>query len=619
MSRSSSADDDAPAAGTGPRAVPLWAGLVLLALLLAHATGWLRLPALDSLDGAVHDWRLRSLPAPPVSDRIALVLIDEAALAAHGRWPWPRDTLAALVEALGEREGALVIGLDILLAEPGDPAGDARLERAVEAHPVVLGLHLNADAGTPARGALPPALPLALPPGLPAWQGHAGPLPALLQRAAGAGFLNTMIDRDGITRRAPLVAAYAAGLQPSFAFALARVVAGDRVLALHARADAAGQLLIPFPAEAGRVAAVSAADVLAGRVPRGSLRGRIVLVGSAAAGLGDQHVTPAGALQPGVELHANLLDGLLAGRVAAAPPAAPLVAVLLLLAAALPLMRWLPRWPALRGALLVGAVVLALVALNLGAWVGGIALPLAPALLLVALLWGLQLFFGQLAEALTRRRLTALFGQYVPPELVRQMAHDPERYTMEGRAAELTVLFTDVRGFTTFSEKLPPVELAALMNRYFSVMTAIVAAHRGTLDKYVGDALMAFWGAPLDDPEHALHAVQAALAMQAALPALNQEFAARGWPPIRVTMGLNTGPMVVGDMGSSDRRAYTVLGDAVNVAARLQELSGKLECPVVIGAATQAALPAGWRCRALAPVTLRGRSTPLAIFEPLGP
>lgn len=599
--------------------MPLWAGLVLLALLLAHATGWLRLPALDSLDGAVHDLRVRALPAPAAGERLALVLIDEPALAAHGRWPWPRDTLAALVEALFEREGALVVGLDILLAEAGDAAGDARLARAFAAHPVVLGLHLNADAGSPARGGLPPPLPIEVPPGLPAWQGHAGPLPALLQPAAGAGFLNTMIDRDGITRRAPLVAAYAAGLQPSFALALARAVGGDRVLALHARADAAGQVLIPFPPEAGRVLAVSAADVLAGRVPAGELRGRVVLVGSAAAGLGDQHVTPVGALQPGVELHANLVAGLLAGRVAAAPHAAPLAGAALLLAAALPLMLWLPRWPALRAALLVGAVVLALVALNLGAWVAGVALPLAPALLLVALLWGLQLFFGQLAEALRRRRLTALFGQYVPPELVRQMAHDPERYTMEGRSAELTVLFTDVRGFTTFSEKLPPVELAALMNRYFSVMTAIVAAHRGTLDKYVGDALMAFWGAPLDDPDHALHAVQAALAMQAALPELNREFAARGWPPIRVTMGINTGPMVVGDMGSRHRRAYTVLGDAVNVAARLQELSGKLECPVVIGAATQAALPAGWRCRALELVTLRGRSTPLAIFEPLGP
>ncbi len=180
----------------------------------------------------------------------------------------------------------------------------------------------------------------------------------------------------------------------------------------------------------------------------------------------------------------------------------------------------------------------------------------------------------------------------------------------------LTVLFSDVRGFTTFSEKLSPPELATLMNRYFSVMTGIVRQHRGTLDKYVGDALMAFWGAPLEDPDHAEHAVQAALAMQAALPALNAELAKHGWPPIRITIGVNTGPMVVGDMGSVHRRAYTVLGDAVNVASRLQELSGKLEVPVLIGEATAAALPARWQCREVERVAIRGRETRMTVFEP---
>lgn len=600
--------------------MPFWAGLALLALLLAHATGHLRLPALDTLDGALHDLRQRVWPAPPVDARIAVVLLDEAAVAEVGRWPWPRETLADLVERLFEREGAAVVGLDMILAEHGSAAGDARLTRAIATHPVVLGLHLNAEAGAARRGALPASLPGRPAATLPPWQGHAGPLPELSTRAAGIGFLNAMIDRDGITRRAPLVAAYDGALHGAFALAVARTLAGDRALAALARTDAAGQVLIPFPAESGRVTRVSAADVMAGRTTAGALKGRAVLVGSAAAGLGDQHVAPSGALQPGVELHANVLAGVLAGRLPAPPPAAPLVAALMLLAAAATLMRGLPRRGAAGGAALVLAVVTAAVVAWGVAWAAfATALPLAPVLALAALSWALQLFFGQLAEALARRRLAALFGQYLPPELVEQMARDPERYTMEGRSAELTVLFTDVRGFTTFSEKLTPHELAALMNRYFSVMTEIVRQHRGTLDKYVGDALMAFWGAPIDDPEHALHAVQAALAMQAALVDLNREFEQRGWPPIRITIGINTGPMVVGDMGSRHRRAYTVLGDAVNVAARLQELSGKLECPVVIGEATAAALPAGWRCRELERVTLRGRSAPLAIFEPLGP
>ena len=280
----------------------------------------------------------------------------------------------------------------------------------------------------------------------------------------------------------------------------------------------------------------------------------------------------------------------------------------------------LPGWSLGRGTAVCAALALALLAANAAAWaLAGWALPLAPLLLLLAGLYLLQLFFGQLAEALARRRLAALFGHYVPPELVKLMSRDPERYTMDSRSAELTVLFADVRGFTTFSEQLTPTELAALMNRYLSVMTDIVRQHRGTLDKYIGDALMAFWGAPLDDAQHAEHAVQAALAMQAALPALNAEFAARGWPLIRITIGINTGPMVVGDMGSRHRRAYTVLGDAVNVAARLQELSGKLESPVVIGEATRAQLPPGWPCRELERVTVRGRATAMTIYQPLAP
>jgi adenylate cyclase len=603
-----------------PRPFAFWAGLVLLALLLAHASGHLRLAALDALDGGLHDLRVRLWPAAAVNPRITIVELDEAALAEVGRWPWPRETVAELVERLFEREGALVVGLDIILSEQGGAAGDARLARVMAAHPVVLGLYLNAAAGAPRRGALPAPLATGAPAALPPWQGHIGPLPELHAAAAGTGFLNAMIDRDGITRRAPIVAGYDGALRAAFALALARVVAGDAVLRAVARADGAGQVLVPFPAETGRVPRVSAADVMAGRTRPDALRGHVVLVGSAAAGLGDVHIAPTGVLTPGVELHANLLAGLLGDSLPAIPAATPALTVLQLLLAGGLLMVGLPRLGALAGAALVCTLALALVAVNSAAWAwGGYALPLAPLLVLLALLWALQLFFGQLGEALARRRLAALFGQYVPPELVEQMARDPERYTMEGRSAELTVLFSDVRGFTTFSEQLAPPELAALMNRYFSVMTEIVRRHRGTLDKYVGDALMAFWGAPLEDPAHAMHAVQAALAMQAALADLNREFAQHGWPPIRITIGINTGTMVVGDMGSRDRRAYTVLGDAVNVAARLQELSGKLECPVVIGEATAKALPAQWRCRALDQVTLRGRSAPLAIFQPLGP
>ena len=592
-------------------------------LALAHAAGLVRWAPLEAADAALYDVRLRAFAQGEVGPGLAVVGIDERALAEVGRWPWPRAKLAELVDKLGGEQGAALIGLDMILAEPeaGGSDGDARLAAALRRHAVVLGLHLDDAPHALRSGSLPPPWPLAADGSRwPAWTGYSGNLPALQQAAAGAGFLNAALDADGVTRRAPLLAVVDGGIRPSLALAMARALRGDAALSALAAADAQAQVLIPFPAPRGQVQTVSAADVLGGRLPAKSLAGRAVIVGPSAAGTGDRRLTPMGLMQPGVELHANLLWGLATGRLARVPAAvrameattvALLGAVLLLL---------LPRCTLGQAALLTGALAGLVTGANFVAWTAfRSALPLAASLVLAAALFALHLAFGQLREALARRRLAALFGHYVPPELVAEMARDPERYSMEGRAVELTVLFADVRGFTTFSEKLTPTELAALMNRYFSVMTDIVRAHRGTLDKYVGDALMAFWGAPVADPDHAEHAVRAALEMQAALPALNREFAAKGWPEVRITIGINSGPMVVGDMGSRHRRAYTVLGDAVNVAARLQELSGKLEVPVLIGEATRHALPAHWACREVDRVTPRGRSTQLVIFQPLPP
>lgn len=593
-----------------------WLGAAWLALLLAHATGWLPLAPVAALDAGLYDARIARWPSPPTDPRVAVVDIDEAALALVGRWPWPRTRLAELVDRLGA-EGATLVVLDVLLAEPESPAADPRLADALRRTPSVLALHLNASPGAPRIGELPPGLPPDGAAGLPPWHGHAAPLRVLRDAAAGTGFINALIDADGITRRAPLVALAGGQLQPGLALAALRVLRGDEALRARHWADARGEVLLPYPAESGRVAHHSAAAVLGGRLPADALRGRVVFVGMRGAGLMDQHTAPTGDVTPGVELHANLMSGLLTGRLPQAPGYAPALVAIVLLGGGLLLLAGLPRWSPGVAVAVAGGAALALLAANAAAWaLAGLALPVGAPLLAVAGLYALQLFFGQLAEVLKRRRLAALFGQYIPPELVAEMSRDPERYTMEGRAAELTVLFSDVRGFTTFSEQLPPTELAALMNRYLSVMTDIVREHRGTLDKYIGDAVMAFWGAPVADPAHAEHAVSAALAMQAALPALNAEFAARGWPPIRVTIGINTGAVVVGDMGSRHRRAYTVMGDTVNVASRLQELSGKLEVPVLVGEATAAALPGHWPCRLVDQVPIRGRTHALKVYDP---
>lgn len=664
MSRSSSAEHRV---SRGLRWLP---GLLLAALLAAHAGGWILIRPVQQLDAWLHDARLRLFAEVTPDPRVAIVAIDEASLASQGRWPWSRATLADLVERLFEREGAALVGLDLILAEPDRSSGlatleewaagplkghaafeavlearrgaldhDGHLARTLSEHPVVLGFHLSGGAGAIRSGELPSGLMTAEGLGpLADFRGYGGNLAVLQRAATGAGFLNADVDRDGVRRRAPLVAVHEGQVQPSLALAMARAAIGQPAvlavgrssggrMALEAiRMDGAsdsltvplgprGQVLLPYPARSGLAPMVSAGDVLAGRVEPGALRGKLVLLGATAPGLADLHATPVAEHLAGVQAHASLLSAVLQGRVPRVPPWAPQAELLALLLGTLALVPMMHL--RLRGATLLALGLVALaVAGNFSAWAGGrLGLPLAGPLVLVAGLFGWRVFFGHFLESRDRRRLATLFGQYVPPELVDHMSLDPSRYGMQGRNAELSVMFADLRGFTALSETMDPPDLAALINEFLSEMTEIVRRHGGTLDKYVGDAVMAFWGAPVPDPLHARHAVEAALAMQAAMPALNRRFTARGWPALALGIGVNSGPMVVGDLGSRHRRAYTVLGDAVNVAARLQELSSQYQVGVVLGAATRAALP-DWPCREIDTVVLRGRRAPVTIYNP---
>jgi adenylate cyclase len=240
--------------------------------------------------------------------------------------------------------------------------------------------------------------------------------------------------------------------------------------------------------------------------------------------------------------------------------------------------------------------------------------PLAAALLLIGGLFVFNMSYGYFAESRRRRQFAELFGQYVPPELVRQMSRNPDRYSMEGRRAELTVLFSDIRGFTTISEGMEP---AQLMNEYLSAMTPVIRKHHGTLDKYMGDAIMAFWGAPVSDPNHARNAVVAALEMRHALDEFNRSLMAKGAPEIRIGIGINTGNMTVGDMGSLVRKAYTVMGDAVNLGSRLESITKHYGVTVIVGSATRHAID-DMCFRELDLVQVKGKEEPVAIFEPLG-
>lgn len=671
MSRSSSANSLLPRRWAGW--LRWFSGLGLLLLLLAHATQRLELGAVSALERYLYDQRLAWAAPNETDPRIVVVDIDDRALLEHGRWPWRRGLLAELVTRCFEQEGAVLLGLDLVLAEADNSSGlaalerladgpladnpafvsqlqtlrpvlddDGRLAQALARHPVVLGFYFSAAAVNNTRSAaLPTPLFDARAPGLsglltlPNWPGHGGNL-AQLQAAAGqAGFLNAIADSDGLTRSGLLLARQGDAVFASLPLRLAQIAlnrpqatprfATDGSLLglqlehasspLWIASDGQSRVLLPFRRLSADFKHYSAADLLSDRLPADALRGRIVLLGSSAPGLLDQRATPLAPLYPGVAVQATVLAGLLDGSLTHDPVHAPALQALQLLLIAGILLLALPRLSLAGGSLLTLALLLVMLSLNLVAWkVWREAWPLAGPLCLLLALFGLHLLLAHLGERGARRRLTRLFGHYVPAALVAEMSQRPEQYSMASRNAELTVMFADVRGFTGISERLSPQELAELMNEYFSVMAQIIGAHRGTVDKYIGDAVMAFWGAPLDDPDHARHAVQAASAMQGCLAALNRRFSARGWPALRISIGINTGQMVVGDLGSYERRAYTVLGDAVNLAARLQALCAEREVDILIGERTYAAVP-NLHATPLGEQFLRGRAAPLQVFQ----
>jgi adenylate cyclase len=377
--------------------------------------------------------------------------------------------------------------------------------------------------------------------------------------------------------------------------------------------------LIPFRGVQGSFSYVSATDILKDRVAVDKLKDRIVLVGTTAPGLMDMRATPVATVYPGVEVHANLIAGMLDGTVKFRPDYLLAADLLQVLVAGALMVFVLPLLSPLLATLLGLVVVSVLSGINLALWtVGNMVMPFADVLALVVLLYALNMSWGYFVESKTKRQFSELFGQYVPPELVDEMAKNPEGYSMAGRKEELTVLFSDIRGFTTISEGLQPDQLAALMNEYLGAMTEVVRKQRGTLDKYIGDAIMAFWGAPVVDPEHARHAVLTAMEMQIALKQLNEHLQAKGWPELKIGIGINTGPMTVGDMGSPVRKAYTVMGDAVNLGSRLEGITKQYGVGIIVSDGTREKLGNGFVLRELDRVRVKGKAEPVGIFEPLG-
>ncbi|MFN7154994.1 MAG: CHASE2 domain-containing protein [Acidovorax sp.] len=529
---------------------------------------------------------------------------------------------------------------------------DALFAQSLTGRAAVLGFYLTSDREGRTRGTLPsPALQTDQLRGLPlratSWNGYGGNIEVLAKAVPVAGFFNSITDEDGVVRSLPLLAEHQGSYYESLALAVFRQVVGmPEVLPGYANANPQGDYdplqsivlrqdgrsialpvddrlatLIPFrglgDVSGGSFRYISASDILEGALPAASLRDQIVLVGSTAPGLLDLRVTPVGRTYPGVETHANVLSALLDGKNIVRPDyalgfdALQLLCAGLLLAVALPL---LAAGPAV--ALSVG-VITVLTGVNLWLYLShGLALPLATAVLMSVLAFALNMVYGYFVESKSKRELAALFGTYVPPELVDEMVKEPENYSMQATSRELTVMFCDMRGFTAMSERMEPLQLQALLNDVFSRLTHIIRSHRGTIDKYMGDCVMAFWGAPVATPDHAQLAVAAAIDMAKAIAEINESHRQSGLPEIGVGIGLNTGTMCVGDMGSDIRRSYTVIGDAVNLGSRLEGLSKHYGTSIVVSESTKLLAPQfAWQQLDL--VRVKGKAQAVAIFWPL--
>jgi len=650
------------------------ATLVLIGDALFGAVSRDGLNPFDLAELRTYDWRLTHTARPDTARKdIAIVEIDERSLRSlepnAGRWPWPRAVHSMLVDYL-VRAPAKIIAYDIVFSEADTRRGfdfggstmsgaesDKALADSVRAAGTVI---LVADASYDAEienATLPDAgYPLDVP-GIYEMRGVLPPFRLLADAASGLGHNRFVLDPDGPMRHAiPFVRAHHRTV-PSLGVAAAlratgiraqdvrldgtRLRFGDRVMPLSARHVKADDGVVSFlwapinfrgpallddlktrtyPTYSFFDLLYSEEQLLAGKKPDidpAAFRDRIVFVGTTASGLSDVFETPfSNGKMPGVQIHAALADDILSNRfiheagrnmrvatVTAAAIAAGIAATML------------PAWwaAAATAALLAGVSWIATRLFGGGYWLNLSQPVLASSF---ALFGGVayQYFF----EGREKRKMKKLFGQYVSKDVYEQLVANPALARLGGQRREMTVLFSDIRGFTSVTERGEPQAIVGMLNEYFTRMVTIVFRHEGTLDKFVGDMVMALFGAPLDDPRHADHAVEAALDMIAALGELNTQWKSEGRAELDIGIGINTGPMIAGNIGSEAIMSYTVIGDAVNLGSRLESLNKEYGTRIIISDATRERLSRPYRLRPLGDVVVKGKTQPVAIYELIG-
>jgi len=610
---------------------------------------------------------------------VRIVDIDNVSLAKIGQWPWPRTMLAEMVDKL-RAAGARSITLDLIFAEPdrlspGEFAklfatapqlapligraaqlqsNDARLAGAIAAAPVVLGL-----AGDPGGDETPPKSrarfaiagddPAQF---VPQFSGAVQSLPILTEAAKGLGAVNWLPERDQVLRRVPLLFSIAGELLPSLPLEALRVAKGESTVFVRSSGgssvgafgqrtgieqlrvgstvlptDADGQLWLRFTRPDAR-RYISAHRILDanfdGRAIAAEVAGRDVLIGTSAVGLLDLRATPLDPAAPGVEVHAQALEQMLSGEHIVRPPFALGLELVYLVVAGVALAWLIGRLGAMGAAAIGAAAILLVFAASWLAYAkaGYLLDPVYPSITLLLVYLATSLG-GYIATERERARVRSAFGHYVAAPLVEELARNHDKLKLGGETREVTVLFADVRGFTNIAEGLSAEALIAFLNGLFTPLSEIILEERGTIDKFMGDAVMAFWNAPVFDECHAVNACRAALRMQSQLAQRNAlwaaEAAAREEAPLRVDLGigLNTGECCVGNVGSPQRFDYSILGDVVNVAARLEGETKAYGVPIIVGERTALAAPA-LAFLELGSITVRGKQRPERIFALLG-
>lgn len=645
-------------------------GVLLTILFALDQNGRVDLKVISGFERQAYDVRVRLSSKAELDPRVVIIDADETSLREHGQYPWPRALMAELTDKLFDDYHIDTLGFDVLFAEPENSfslkqikhalsndqvdfmeleqqSGDTLFAQAMKNRSVVLGIAFenagldNTVAGS--VGILPaPAFSsnqayndkLIAETRAPVAERYSANISTLQEAANRAGFLSILAqDPDGSIRRVGVLNEYDGKLYSSLSLQLVQAffqdqpepilvdkvsdqydaLEGIRMLHADIPLDAEAGIYVPYSKPGKAYEYVSATQILKGEY-QGDISGAIAIFGTSAVGLVDRRNTPVMPGMPGVEIHANLVSALLDGEFRTKPNWVAAIDIIILVIVGLLLSLWLATVSAARGTLLYVSVIFLVCCFNWYFWSEKLLiLAIAPVIILATLLYMLNMVVGFFVETNARQATQKMFGRYIPPEVVSEISSQKDIFSLKPERREMTVLFADIRGFTSIAEDMPPVELSQWLNDFLTAMTKIIHKHGGAVDKYMGDAIMAFWGAPLADPEHAKHSIQAGLEMLDCIEMLNQHYAEKEQPLVRIGLGINTGSVAVGNMGSEFRMAYTVVGDTVNLGSRLETLTKHYQVPMVVSEFTAQQAP-GFDYQRLDRLTVPGKSKEVTIY-----